>query len=110
MDLSVLWSRNITSSALQEKMTSTKEVKTKAVSIVEYLSVNLKVFFLTTYSLLYLPCTYAGFFPPVVPTSKRDLGQTLGQWEDFQRCDKAMGWQAPKIYMKNTICFNWMQE
>lgn len=45
MDLSVLRSRNITSSALQEKMTSTKEVKTKAVSIVEYLSVNLKVFF-----------------------------------------------------------------
>lgn len=63
MDLSVLRSHNITSSALQEKMTSTKEVKTKAVSIVEYLSVNLKVFFLTTYSLLYLPCTYAGFFP-----------------------------------------------
>lgn len=52
-----------------------------------------------------------GFFPPfVVPTSKCDLGQTLGQWEDFQRYDGALDWQAPKIYMKNTTYFNWMQE
>lgn len=50
-------------------------------------------------------------FPPyLVPTSKRDLGKTLGEWKDFQRYGGAMGWQAPKIYMKDTICFNWRQE
>lgn len=58
MDLSIFWFHNIISSAWKEEMTN----KTKEV---QYLSVNLKLFFLTTYSHLYLPCTYAGFFSPL---------------------------------------------